>query len=143
MNEKQDNTTEIALLTDKLQMIEKERLAILTRLKELQHQGVAVISNSSIQSGEYFKQLIADYLVRFPKSSKLQLAQKLKISQGRLYDLINGKRLISSTILQKMVEIMELTSEQTHTLCQLCEQDRQSKKSERKNKKAIELLSEA
>lgn len=139
MSERIDNTTEIALLTDKLQLIEKERHAILNRLKELRYQGVDVISNSSMLSGDFFKQLITDYLVRFPKSSKLQLAQKLKISQGRLYDLINGKRLISSTILQKMIEVMELTSEQSHTLCKLCEQDRQKKKTDRRISKATEL----
>ena len=127
MNETTDKLTRIALLTQKIKALDEERKVVLDELRTLQSQGKKEEIRIN-QSGEYFHLLIKEHLQKYPKASKLQLAQKLKISQGRLYDLINGKRAISENILNRLSEIMLLSQEEKQKLAELTLIDRINRK---------------
>lgn len=129
---KEQTNLRIQLLTARLQELEKERDLILKQLNELTE---PIIVSQSNKSGNYFLSLIEKFLQNNPKASKLQLAQRLKISQGRLYDLINGKRLISKDVQHKIGEVLELTLEEVNCLEQLDLEDRRARKDEKKGRR--------
>ncbi len=132
MNETTDKLTRIALISQKIKSLDDERKCLLDQLRELQSEEKAATQNN--HSGHYFHELIKEHLNKNPKSSKLQLAQKLKISQGRLYDLINGKRAISENILNRLSQILLLTDDELKKLAELTHLDRISKKNSKKEK---------
>lgn len=120
---------EIHQLTQRLEEIEREREELIKRIKSLPSYEYPSETNIS---GRFFLKLIEEHLEKHPKSSKLQVAQQLSISQGRLYDLINGKRMISTEIQARIAEKLGLNEEQKITLQRKCLEDREQKKEARK-----------
>jgi transcriptional regulator with XRE-family HTH domain/uncharacterized coiled-coil protein SlyX len=76
--------------------------------------------------------LFSRYVERFVEAntgqSKIKVAKAMKISQGRLYELINGKRQLTDLHLQAAQLAMGLTEDEFISLKELCESERKKKK---------------
>ncbi len=79
-------------------------------------------------SNIYFIELLEQFVSSGPHNSKLSVAKEMGIAQGRLYDLINGKRALTSDHLDAIKKALKLDEVSFTTLKDLADQDRNRKK---------------
>lgn len=80
------------------------------------------------QSPKIFSIYLNEFLESNPKMSKLRISKALNISNARLYEYLNGSRLLTHTILDNVANLFELSSTHVETLKFLITQDRNYKK---------------
>lgn len=79
-------------------------------------------------SNSYFSDLVNEFVSKKRNNSKLMVASKLGMTQGRLYELINGTRSLTDDHLSKITTVLDLTLDQESKLRQLVLEDRIRKK---------------
>ena len=79
-------------------------------------------------SNKYFKNLLNSFISESKNRSKLQVSKEMGVSQGRLYEIINGKRAITDRTFKEIKNVLSLSEDQYLKLEFLIKKDKESKK---------------
>lgn len=120
-----DNQQETILqLKDEIQRLKSENNEVFRLLSEFQSKASLESCNLLSQSHILFQNIIDDALKSNKSLSKLRISKEMGISQGRLYELLNGKRLLTEFHLEEIAKFFQLENEVIQKLSNAVEEDR-------------------
>tara|TARA_Y100000768_G_C23708732_1_gene554736 strand:- start:135 stop:620 length:486 start_codon:yes stop_codon:yes gene_type:complete len=128
MKEKQELHKIIEEQKQKIAYLEKRLKDIFSFFSTIDIEISSVEFVKRSQSAKKFSTYLDNFLKSNPKHSKLRVSEELNISNARLFEYLNGTRLITPHILQRVVDLFKLNNEQAKELKFLIEQDRSNKK---------------